>query len=511
MCKTVNKKACHFIDRLCEFAQQRPEALALTVAKMPALSYADLWQESKMLAEAIKKAFDDSPGDFLVVLSHRNQYQVIAIVAALIAGVPIAIIDLRQGVFRVAAMLAQGNNLLALVDKAGNDLLESINKEKKLTTVKSCLSLDDFHNGFVSCGSWDASARVGNVVPRNTAIILYTSGSTGNPKGVCIVRSDLIHRCQAEKDWFELVESDCIMGVLPLNFDVGLLQLLGSLYAGAHHVMVASWLPADILKTIDSMGADGLALSPMVWRGLLKSKNHQQLWQRLNQLRYITLSGGSLDEETLLYIVKHLHSATFIKTYGLTEMFRIASLKLTSLMSDVAPVGEAYAGVDIVIIDEFGHVLPKGEEGEIVASGMGAMGGYLSSPGVDKPKNKLDTAIATGDLGYIDTAGYLVVRGRKNEMIKVFDQRIFPADVANSLQEILDLSPIYVLASDDQEPHLIAVLESSKTDKSSDELTALIRKSMASHLVPRIMLLLDEIPVTANGKIDAMKIKQMVA
>jgi acyl-coenzyme A synthetase/AMP-(fatty) acid ligase len=495
-----------FVEQLFHHSQSRSAALALTTGNAASLSYAELWLQATTLAAALKAHASDK--DFVFVLSHRNQYQVIAIVASLIAGVPLAIIDLRQGLARVASMLSQGKALLGLVDNAGKKLLDELYLEGHAAAVSQYYCLEEpilvpatpvLVDGIgVNYGA--ESTKV--VLPKDTAVILFTSGSTGHPKGVCVSAADLDQRCRVEQEWFVLSADDAVLGVLPLNFDVGLMQLLGSLYAGAHHVLASSWLPADIIKTIERWCINGLAMSPMVWRSLLKTKDHQQLFQVLNRLRYVTLSGGTLDVATLGYIVEQLTSACLIKTYGQTEMFRIASLKVKA-GSRLDSVGPAYTGVTIRIEDESGSSLPVGLEGEVVARGLGCMGGYINDA-------IFRDEIRTGDLGFLDEQGNLVIRGRKNEMIKIFDQRVFPNDVANSVQEILSLSPVYIVVSDDDEPYLIAVLERAKTDKSAEELMQHIRQKLASYLVPKRLLLLDEIPATATGKIDASAIKALV-
>ena len=343
-----------FVDQLVALSEQQPAAPSLTVGKNETVDYQTLWSRSVELADKLKLASKDS--DFAFILCHRNEMQVIAIIAVLIAGVPTAIVDLRQGNARIANMLSQGNGLCGLVDSAGQKVLTELLAESKLTTVKSYLSLEQSDNECVEVGF---TSDLKSHLPIDSALILFTSGSTGEPKGVCITKSDIDQRCITEKNWFELSQEDKILGVLPLNFDVGLIQLLGSLYSGAHHVMASSWLPADILKNIERWGVTGLALSPMVWQGLLKSKDHEVLWDFLNRLRYVTLSGGTLAKTTLDYVAKSLTQTAFIKTYGQTEMFRIAALKIQANETvdnadALYSVGAAYPNVSLSVVDDSG-------------------------------------------------------------------------------------------------------------------------------------------------------------
>ena len=496
------------VNRIRTFAQSQPDRIALSDAQGMQLSYRQLWQAAERIGQNIEQCPQHT--DFAFVLANKGILQAVAIVAGLICNQPLAIIDLRQGSARVASMLNQGRSVIGIVDAAGEKLLDQINATGETIPVSYCLKIDtdSLQPQPIPVTTMLAAADISAtaVVPNGTALIIYTSGSTGTPKGVCIGAMDLDARADTEQSWFELSGQDRILGVLPLNFDVGLTQLLGTLYAGGQYIFSASWLPTDIVKQITIKQPAGLAMSPMIWKGLLKIKDQERLWTQLNTLRYVTLSGGTLDIQEQQQIVANLHSATLIKTYGQTEMFRIASRKLNKAADALAAIGNAYPGVEFFITDDHGLPVTAGHSGNISARGMGQMIGYVGNP-----VTIAGEPILTGDLGFIDSEGRLTISGRKSDMIKILDQRVFPQDVANSIKNILQVSDAVVIATDDSEPKLLAVVEIDIRDPQTEQLMLkTLRQQLASHLVPRRLYCIDRIPATLNGKVNTMAIREFI-
>ena len=549
------------IERIRTFSESQPQQLAVTAFEpgIKSLTYREVYYQAKLLARVLGEQKKEI--DCCFVISARTTGLAITITAALAANIPLAIIDHRLGLQRLATILNQTSKAIAVVDDLGARILASLSAAYPLQSDLITLAMDKIIESEIiqtsvsDCHSSvsEFSAKAPIITSQNTSIILFTSGSTGSPKGVCIATEDLTQRLKIEQDWFELTNSDTILGVLPLNFDVGLMQFLGTLWCGGHHILSNSWLPADIVNKLDQFRCNGLALSPMVWKSLLGVTGKLNIWQALNQLRYVTLSGGALPKAELDVIANHLTRCTFIKTYGQTEMFRIASMKVNeSTRSHIESVGRPYPGVKLHILDDDGCRCPPGKEGQVVASGLGRMQGYFADAGMtnntlnfsranDLDSNDLDSNdlvsneidwrvwIATGDVGYLDDKGYLYLRGRKDDMLKILDQRIFPDDIARSIAEILQIKEVYVInvakhlnVNTDQQATSIQAHNHISTDKIElaafilmqevNSLESDIRKKLkahlASHLVPKHIITLDQFPVTASGKLDKQALKK---
>ncbi|WP_428241879.1 class I adenylate-forming enzyme family protein [Gynuella sp.] len=497
------------IQQLQQFADSQPNRIALSDTQGTQITYRQLWQRGCQIA-AILDQYQDK-NDFSFVLANKGILQAVAIIGGLISQHPLAIIDLRQGSARVAEMLQQGRNLVGLIDSNGRKLLDQLTVSNTPLPTIHCHSIDyedPSDDVQTIAGTFNHPASmVTDIVPPKTALIIYTSGSTGMPKGVCIGSPDLDARLTTEQQWFEINAQECILGVLPVNFDVGLTQLLGTLFAGAEYVFCYSWFPADIIKQITLVSPSGLAMSPMIWKGLLRFKDQELLWQTLNQLRYVTLSGGAIDLADQQKIIRHLRQARLIKTYGQTEMFRIAAHKVAPDTDALNSVGQAYPGVSFVILDERGQPLPAGETGVVAAWGMGKMLGYVGNQKNDEPASM----ILTGDLGHIDEQGRLTISGRQNDMVKILDQRVFPQDVAHNLKAILNVADAVVVATEEAEPRLIAVLEyGSDHYLSKQAMLKILRQQLASHLIPKHLYQIDKIPATLNGKVNMTAIKAFI-
>ncbi|AJQ93847.1 class I adenylate-forming enzyme family protein [Gynuella sunshinyii] len=497
------------IQRLQQFAQTQPDRTALSDTQGSQISYRQLWQRASRIAGILDQYRDKN--DFAFVLANKGILQAVAIISGLISQRPVAIIDLRQGSARVAEMLQQGRNLVGLIDGNGRKLLDQLTDSHTPLPTIHCHSIDSENSSDdiqTIAGTFNHPVTTATtIVPPQTALIIYTSGSTGMPKGVCIGSQDLDARLTTEQQWFEISSRERILGVLPVNFDVGLTQLLGTLFAGAEYVFCYSWFPADIIKQITLTNPSGLAMSPMIWKGLLRFKDQELLWQTLNQLRYATLSGGTIDLTDQQKIIRHLRQATLIKTYGQTEMFRIAAHKVAPDTDALMSVGQAYPGVSFVILDDAGQPLPAGKTGVVAAKGMGKMIGYVGNPQNDDATSM----ILTGDLGHVDEQGRLTISGRKNDMVKIMDQRVFPQDVAHSIKTILNLPDVVVVATDDTEPKLLAVFECGPDHHlSKQDMLKTLRQQLASHLIPKHLYQIDKIPATLNGKVNMMAIKAFI-
>jgi acyl-coenzyme A synthetase/AMP-(fatty) acid ligase len=352
------------------------------------------------------------------------------------------------------------------------------------------------------------------------AYCLFTSGSTGIPKGVLISRNDLYNRAKTEIEDYELTNVDCLLNLLPFSFDVGLNQLFSCFLSGAHLILLNSWFPKDILTAVESVGITGISAVPSIWADMITYPKGQEFSKNTQTLRYITVSGGDLNKNQLLRLREYFENVRIYKTYGQTETFRSSILKPNDFQGKITSVGLPVKGTRVFIVDEKGEIADPNKEGEIVHYGAGMMLGYLNDlAGTEEKKRKAPQAIKdivkegnviyTGDRGMMDQEGYLYVLGREDGMIKTLGYRVYPKEIEGYILEherVKNAAVVGVRDSHKGQFIVAEVVPNGKLDR--DGLIAYLKNRMASYMFPEKIYIVESLPMTENGKINYSKLKE---
>lgn len=355
------------------------------------------------------------------------------------------------------------------------------------------------------------------------ACCLFTSGSTGEPKGVLIEPADLCRRVAAEVDWYRITENDVLLNLLPFSFDVGLNQLLSAIHSGAQLVLLHSWMPVDVRRACQTLGVTGISSVPGLWRDQIDSGIRLSSGAEEASLRYITVSGGGLDPRSLERLPGLVPGAGIYKTYGQTETFRSSSLHPDEYAAKPESVGRAFGSARFHIVDDQMFPCAPFEEGEILHTGLGVMRGYLhgghsGTKLIENPfvatGDPAKTAVRTGDFGYVDDEGFLFVRGRKDEMIKIQDNRVYPDEIAAQSVRVEGVCSAEVVGFRTPEgtTKLAAFL---RLDQDSPltlaGIRAELRKKLPSYMVPSVIEVCEAYPKTSNGKTDRQGLARLAA
>jgi acyl-coenzyme A synthetase/AMP-(fatty) acid ligase len=350
---------------------------------------------------------------------------------------------------------------------------------------------------------------------------LFTSGSTGEPKGVLISEADLVARAVAEIAWFGLTLDDVLLSVLPFSFDVGLNQLLTALAVGCELVLLDSWLPADIVRTVEARRVTGISGVPAIWLDLINSGVRFDTRGRHASLRYVTVSGGSLSKTQLERLPAVVGAAGIFKTYGQTEAFRATSLRPEEFHTKPDSVGTAFPGVRVYVVRDDGSRCRPGEVGEVVHTGLGMMMGYLehsrSPAGTDKLRpnpfygsdDPSPVAIFTADMGYLDEAGYLYLKGRRDGMLKIMGNRVYPQEVTHQILTISGVREAVVvgLPRADGETIIVAFIAPAQgVDLSPASVRKALNTKLPAFMIPREIVFVEHIPRTPTGKPDQRRL-----
>lgn len=348
---------------------------------------------------------------------------------------------------------------------------------------------------------------------------LFTSGSTGEQKGVLIDRDDLYVRVSTEIEDFEITREDCLLSLLPFSFDVGLNQLFSSILSGAHLIILNSWFPRDIATAIKRFSISGISAVPTIWADMLSVPQENDFSEDTKTLRYITVSGGDLARKYLEQLKHYFPKTKIIKTYGQSETFRSGILKANDYDAKMTSVGRPVKGTRIFILKDTTQIASPDEEGEIIHYGAGTMLGYINEvagsqkkiaeiPACLKPTISAGKVVFTGDRGKIDRDGFLYVLGREDGMIKSSGFRIYPKEVESCILEHPGVTHCAVVGiPDNRKGHSIIAEIISHEGLEKEDLIRHMKERLPSYMVPDDINIVKSLPLAENGKIRYAEIK----
>ncbi|MBF9030046.1 AMP-binding protein [Rhodobacterales bacterium HKCCE3408] len=469
--------------RMIEAHARAGRGIALSGPGAVEASYADLFAG---IAARAKSLGDE---EAIVLVASRQPEAAVWLLAGLAAGCTVLPFDPRQGAGRLSSILSRFADPLVACDRTGAALIGRVEGGQQYRAAQ----LDD--------DVPPPRQKAESMALPGPAIVLATSGSTGQSKLVPIPETELLDRAGIERDWFGLGSADVTLGLLPWSFDVGLTQLFSTLLTGARHHLVASWLPQDIASAASGSGASGMAATPAIWSTLLALDPGHPAWAALAGLRFATVSGGDIGAEAVLEVDRRLGGGKLFKTYGQTEFFRITSLRPEQLPGAPGSVGPGYPGVRIEIRDDEDQPCPPSVPGEVVASGAGRMPGYLGeAAAADGPHR-------TGDIGRIDADGRLTLLGRRDTLIKRMDQRVHLEELEAQARAAVGATVIFTVPRDGAfSGQLVACLSDPAWSGHETELVKRLRPVLAAPFLPDRVHWIEALPQTATGKPDRVRL-----
>ncbi|MFN8531446.1 MAG: o-succinylbenzoate--CoA ligase, partial [Anaerolineae bacterium] len=334
------------------------------------------------------------------------------------------------------------------------------------------------------------------------AAILFTSGTSGKPKAVQLTYGNFYASAQASAARLGTREDDRWLLCLPLYHVGGLSILFRSALTRTPFVVL------DRGYTIQTI-SDIILKERVTVVSLVPTQLHRMLqagFEPPPYLRLILLGGASASPELLHTAAER--NIPIATTYGLTE----ACSQVATMPPDEAPhkpgsVGKPLRGTTVRILDEQGHDQPPGEYGEIVVSGPTVMKGYLGLP-------KAGGIFHTGDIGYLDAEGDLWVVQRRTDLIVTGGENVYPAEVESVLRQQPSVEEVCVVGIPNAEwGQQVAAAIAIKPGHSltTDELTAFAREHLAGYKVPRRVLFVSALPMTASGKIERKAVAALFA
>jgi long-chain acyl-CoA synthetase len=328
------------------------------------------------------------------------------------------------------------------------------------------------------------------------AMLLYTSGTTGAAKGVCITHESLgAHTKALVEHTLQLTEEDRILGTLPLTHSYGIrMTLLVPFYAGASTVFVPKFSPTRTLELCTTHRITWLPGVPTMF--VAWANEHTKPTPPC--LRWCMSAGAPLVEDVRLRAEERL-GAPVRQGYGLTEA-TFTTINAPPDMAVAGSSGKPVAGVDVRIADDFGEELPQGVHGEVLIRGQNVMAGYLD--------DKLATAHAmrgdwlhTGDIGFVDDEGRLTIADRTKDLILRGGASIYPSEIENVLARHPAVHDVAVVGQpDDYYGEEVIGVVVPNAEVTAIELDDWAREQLAPYKVPRGYAFVEALPQGASGK-----------
>ena len=382
------------------------------------------------------------------------------------------------------------------------------------------LSADDVPSGCLlameeSLASADAMPP-SDADPDRLAAILYTSGSTGQPKGVMLSHANLWLGAISVAHYLHIAPHDRVLGVLPLSFDYGQNQLLSTWAGGARAVPLDYLTARDVIKAVERHDITTLAGVPPLWVQILEAEWPDDVAARLRRL---TNSGGALTPAMVRCLRTRFPSADLYPMYGLTEAFRSTYLPPDLVDTHPDSIGRAIPFAEVMVVRPDGGRAAAGEPGELVHAGPLVAKGYWRDAERTAARFRnappwSDTggmAVWSGDTVVADGDGLLRFVGREDEMIKSAGNRISPTEIEEAILRGGDVAEAVAIGvPDDRLGQAIIVVARAVGDPAAVEqrVTARLRAELPNFMQPAQFEWRTTLPRNANGKLDRAAIKR---
>lgn len=472
--------------------QKTPNNIALEYVDK-VFTYENLQKQTNQLSHYLKEQGIAS-GDFIAVSIPRSPELVISLLAIMQCGAAYLPLDPEYPKERLEFMLNDSKAKVLLTTKTLSASLPSSSPTLFIEDAMSALN------------QYSGSQLSINVTPNDTAYLLYTSGSTGLPKGVPITHKNLVNFLCSMALEPGINENDRLLSITTISFDIAGLELYLPLIKGATLILANQETARDgrlLLELINKENISILQATPTTWSMLLESG-----WKTPLPLK--ALCGG---EALPMDLAKELTAKcdTLWNLYGPTETTIWSSIKQIKTNDTIITIGKPIANTQFYIIDEQGLLVAPGKIGEIAIGGDGVAKGYWNRPELTAEKfieNKFsniknNTIYRTGDLGKMLPNTEIECLGRLDQQVKIRGHRIEPGEVEQALIVLDGIKQAVVLAN---ENFLIAHIVPDTKIENIEIQTSLWRETLSSklpsHIIPHEFNVIEKLPTTLNGKID---------
>jgi len=472
------------------------------------MTYKELDICSNQLARTLREK-GVKPNNIVGIMVERSFEMIIGIMGILKAGGAYLPIDPEYPEDRIKYILEDSKTEILLTQE------KYINKVEFAGEVLNLESKQSYVN---------EGAKLGNInSPRDLAYILYTSGSTGNPKGVMIEHESAVNTLTETERNFPVTKEDVYLLKTTYTFDVSVMEIF-AWFVGKGKLAILK--PGDekdiseILNAIEKYKVTHINFVPSVLNLFLEGLDEENV-NKTRSLKYVVAGGEVITKELLNRFQKLIKTASLENIYGPTEAtVYVTKYSLKNADKDIKsiPIGKPTSNIKAYIINKNNNLQPIGIQGELCFSGIGLGRGYLNRPEltaekyIENPFVSGERMYKTGDLAKWLPDGNIEFLGRIDHQVKIRGFRIELGEIENQLLKYEGISEVIIVAKEDENGsnYLIGYI-CGEREYSLSELREHLAKELPEYMIPSYFVQLDNLPLTANGKVNRKALPEPAA
>ncbi len=485
---------------------QTPKSIAVISGELQ-VTYEELNQQANRIAHYLR-TLGVGPETHVGICMDRSLDLVTGLLAILKAGGAYVAIDRSYPRERLIYMLEYAEVSLLLIHQRFI--------QTNIVPGIKVVDLDDIRDLITSQRQKNLKS---DVEPNNLAYIMYTSGSTGKPKGICTTHKNVV-RLVKQNNYVSISENEVFLLFAPVTFDASTFELWGCLLNGARLVLSPPYLLS--LHELGELLIQHHVTTLWLTAGLF----HQMVEVNPEGLRYVQqlLAGGDvLSISHVQKFLKEFERCKLVNGYGPTEgtTFTCCNVMTTSSLYDISvPIGRPITNTEVYILDAYLQPVPVGVAGELYIGGDGLARGYLKRPDltaesfIPHPFSKVVGArlYRSGDLARYKSDGMIEFLGRRDAQVKIRGFRIELGEIEAILEQNSSIQDAIILIREDASSikYLIAYVVPRQSQMlSEDELHRYLEEKLPPYMRPSVLVFLDELPLTVNGKLDRQALYRM--
>lgn len=484
-----------------------PEKPAFIFKDQP-ITFKQLRDTAFRLASSLKGAGIKKGDKVAIYLPNWLEY-IYSYLAVWLVGAAAVPLDFMLTEDELVSCISHSEAKLLIAKHKANIFLENI--RKNAPELKNIILCHDKIEGFLNFEELLANPQEkADFLPsddKDYAIIFYTSGTTGKPKGVLINYKQLGAPPESMDFFVDGIKgTDVTLCALPFSHLGGLIYIQNCIAHGLTTVLMERFIPSEFLKNIHSYKVTCFWIVPSMYYALLQLKEFETF--DLSSLRWIVTFGSSNSPDALRRFQKYCPNAHLLNGWGMTET-NAPTVVLPRGSKNIESVGRPVPWVEIKILDDKDIALPVGKVGEVAVKGWVVTDGYFKDPELTAQTIR-NGWFYTGDLGRLDPEGNLYIVGRKKEMIKVSGEIVFEPEVEAAIQKHPDVAESAVIGTLDklrgEVPKAFILLKEGKS-LSEEELRYFLREHLAHYKIPHYFEFKNSLPKNRTGKIDKEKLR----